>query len=266
MGTLTGQQINNTYDGLLKLADSTTGITQSLQNIEDGLGNATGLRITIGQLESDNIPSFVPLKAQYYGPGFTATNIGQFGAGTQNIILASPFYDNGNYSYSALTLFTTTATSTSDTIELALYTTQMINPLGLYPHTPIISGITADTTTTGQKTYVFPSNISMSGYGAGVYWLVYKISNGGVQPTWRGGIGNLTGLVGINTIYGSIQSFTTNIYSSTPFRFNNSNVNFQAFTGTTTFNNPFSATLNTTQSSSTTLTGNMPGFILHTTN
>ena len=264
MGTLTGQQINNTYDGLLKLADSTTGITQSLQNIEDGLGNATGLRITIGQLESDNIPSFVPLKAQYYGPGFTATNIGQFGAGTQNIILASPFYDNGNYSYSALTLFTTTATSTSDTIELALYTSQMINPFGLYPHTPIISGITADTTTTGQKTYVFPSNISMSGYGAGVYWLVYKISNGGVQPTWRGGVGNLQGLVGINTIYGSIQSFTTNTYTSQPFRFNNTAGNFQAFTGTTTFNNPFSSTLNTTQSSSTSITGNMPGFILHT--
>jgi len=93
---------------------------------------------------------------------------------------------------------------------------------------------------------------------------MYKISNGGVQPTWRGGVGNLSGLVGINTIYGSIQSLTTNIYTSTPFRYNNSAANFKAFTGTTTFDNPFSSTLNTTQSTSTTITGNMPGFILHT--
>lgn len=42
MGTLTGQQINNTYDGLLKLSDSTTGITSTFQAIEDGLGNNTG--------------------------------------------------------------------------------------------------------------------------------------------------------------------------------------------------------------------------------
>jgi hypothetical protein len=266
MASLSGQTIQSTYPGLLKLETATTGITSNLQAIQDGLGNNTGLRITIGQLESDNFPSFVPLKAQYYGPGFTATNIGQFGAGLQNIILASPFYDNGNYSYSALTLYTTTATSTSDTIELALYTTQMINPIGLYPHAPVVSGITADTTTQGQKTFVFPSNVSFSGYGAGVYWLVYKISNSGVQPTWRGGLGNTTQLTNVSQIYGVTQSTTANVFSSALFRTNNVGGNFQAYTGTTTFDNPFSATLNTTQSSSTTLTGNMPGFILHTTN
>lgn len=265
MSTLTGNQIKNTYQGLLKLADSSTGITQNLQAVQDGLGNNTGLMIAEGQLESHNIPSFVSLKGQYYGVGFTATNAAQYGAGTQNVIIASPFYDNANFSYSALTLFTTTATSTSDTIELALYTTQMINPFGLYPHAPVVSGITADTTTQGQKTFVFPSNVSMSGYGAGVYFLVFKITNGGVQPTWRPGVGQVgTLLSSVSNIYGITQSVAANNFSTTQFRTNNSAGTLQVFTGTTTFDNPFSSTLNTTQSSSTTITGNMPGFILHT--
>lgn len=264
MGTLTGQQINNTYDGLLKLADSTTGITNNLQAIEDGLGNNTGLRIATNQLEGDGLLTYVPLKPQYTGNGYQATNIAQYGAGTQNIILATPFYDNANYSYSAVSIFTSTATSTSDSVELALYTTQMINPFGLYPHTPVVSGITADTTTQGQKTFVFPSNVSFSGYGAGVYWLVFKISNSGVQPTWRPGqsFGIQTQVTSM--MYGITQQFIANLFNQVPFRFNNAAANVQAFTGTTTFNNPFSSTLNTTQSSSTTLTGQAPGFILHT--
>ena len=264
MGTLTGQQINNTYDGLLKLADSTTGITTNLQAIEDGLGNNTGLRIATNQLEGDGLYTFVPLKGAYYGSGYVATNAAQFGAGTQNVIIASPFYDNGNYSYSAISFYTTTATSTSDTFEAALYTSQIINPFGLYPHTPIVSGITASTTSIGQKTYTFPTDISFSGYGAGIYWLVYKISNGGVQPTWRGGQGFIAQNIVASSIYGNTQQITANTFQVSPIRGNNLANSFQVFTGTTTFNNPFSSTLNTTQSSSATITGNMPGFILHT--
>jgi hypothetical protein len=263
MSTLTGNQIKNTYQGLLKLEDSSTGITQNLQAVQDGLGNNTGLRISEGQLESDNIASFIPLKAQFYGTGYALTNPAQFGSGTQNLILASPFYDNGNYSYSAISIYTATATSTSDTVELALYTSQMINPNGLFPHTPIVSGITADTTTQGQKTFVFPSNISFSGYGAGLYWLVYKISNSGVQPTWRGGQGFTTGIQVSAQILGNAQLFNGS-FTNVPFRTNNSATSFQVFSGTTTFNNPFSSTLNTTQSSTTTFTGNKPGFVLHT--
>jgi hypothetical protein len=37
-----------------------------------------------------------------------------------------------------------------------------------------------------------------------------------------------------------------------------------SFTGLTTFDNPYSNTINTLQSTSTTLTGNGSGFILHT--
>ena len=266
MATLSGQTIQSSYQGLLKLADSSTGITQNLQAIQDGLGNDTGMRITENQLEVPNIPSFVPLKAQYYGIGFNNTNTAQFGAGTQNLIMASIFMDGGEYSYSAISFNTTTITSTSDTFEAALYSTQMINPLGLFPHEQIVSGITADTTTTGLKTYVFPTPISFSGYGGGIFWLVYKISNSGVQPTWRGGsIQPNTYILNSSTQqYGITQSFVTNVYSNVSVRWNNTGANNMVFTGLTTFDAVYSNTINTLQSSSNSLGGVAPGFILHT--
>ena len=46
MGTLSGQSISDTYDGLLKLEDSTTGITSTYQQIQDGLGNDTNTKIS----------------------------------------------------------------------------------------------------------------------------------------------------------------------------------------------------------------------------
>jgi len=264
MSALTGNQIKDTYQGLLKLEDSSTGITSSFQAIQDGLGNDTGLRIATGQLESDNIPSLVSLKGRHYGTGFQNLSGSQYGAGTQNIILAIPFYDNGNYAYSSITFNTVSATSTSDTVEAAIYTSQIINPFGLYPSTPIVSGITANTTTTGLNTFVFPSNVSMSGYGAGAYWIVYKITNGGVQPTWRPGqIAAFIPQVLSQAIYGVNQSITTNTYSPT-VRANNVQSSLQVFTGSTTFDNPYSTNLPSLQSSSQAIAGNPLGFTLNT--
>jgi hypothetical protein len=264
MSNLTGQQIKNTYDGLLNLQDSTTGITSNLQAIQDGLGNNTGLRIATNQLEAPNILSYLPLKSRYYGAGFANANTSQYSTGTQGIILATAFQDGGKYSYSAISFNTTTQTSTSDTVEFALYTSQMINPNGAFPHTPIISGITADTTTTGLKTFVFPSPISFSGYGGGVYFLVYKISNGGVQPTWRPGQ-NVNANIGVaSQIYGVHLTTSTLTYGTQLMRYNNGGFNYMSFTGLTTFDNPYSNTINTLQSTSTSLTGNGGGFILHT--
>lgn len=267
MSTLTGQQIQNSYQGLLKLADSTTGITENLQAIQDGLGNNTGLRIATDLFEAPNVPSFVPLKARYYGTGFSNTNPNQYGSGTQNVILATLFMDGGDYDYSAITINTQTITSTSDTVEMAIYTAQMINPNGLFPHIPIISGITADTTTTGLKTYVFPSSISFSGYGGGYYFLVYKISNGGVQPTWRPGQTPYLSLQTNfgNQILGVTETFTSLTYNINAIRTNNSSNNLMVFSGLTTFDNPYLNTINTLQSSST-ITGNGGGFLLHTLN
>ncbi|CAB4141735.1 hypothetical protein UFOVP424_27 [uncultured Caudovirales phage] len=265
MSALTGNQIKDTYQGLLKLADSSTGITQSFQAVQDGLGNDTGLRIATGQLESDNIPSFVPLKARYYGSGFNNAAGVQYSAGIQNTILATPFYDNGNYSYSAISINVGTQTSTSDTLEFAIYTSQMINPNGLYPHAPIISGLTADVSSTGVKTVSFGSNISMSGYGAGIYWLVYEISNGGVQPTFRPAPAQQTTLLNqlYFPIYGMTLGFTTNTYQVFN-RYNNTQNTFQSFSGLTTFGNPFPNTINTAQSTNTGLAGAPMGFVLHT--
>jgi hypothetical protein len=262
MSTLTGNQIKNTYQGLLKLSDSTTGITSNLQAITDGLGNNTGLRISTNQLEGDGIFTFVPLKAQYYGSGYILTNAGQYATELANVICAQPFYDTGNYSYSAVSIFTSTATSTSDTVEYALYTTQMINPFGIFPHTPIVSGMTADTTTQGQKTFVFPSHISFSGYGAGQYWLVFKITNSGVRPTWRAGQGFSSDQPAATRFYGNAVNFNGTI--QLPWRGNNGGNSVQVFSGTTTFNNPFSTALASTQSSLTSLAANPIGFVLHT--
>lgn len=267
MSTLTGNQIKDTYQGLLKLADSTTGITSSFQSIQDGLGNNTGLRIATNQLEGPGLPSYVPLKAQYYGNGFLNAAGAQYGAGTQNTILAVPFYDLAEYAYSAISINTQTITSTSDTVEIAIYTSQMINPFGVYPHTPIVSGITADTTSTGQKTFTFPSHISMSGYGGGIYWLVYKISNAGVQPTWRPGAAAFTPGQVNNTvalIYGITQQITALNFGVSFVRANNAGGTLQHFTGLSTFDNPYANNINTLQSSSTTLAGNILGCLLHT--
>lgn len=263
MSSLTGQQIQNSYQGLLKLADSTTGITSSLQSIQDGIGNETGLRIATNQLEAENIPSYVSLKAQYYGPGFSNAAAAQMASGTQNVIIAYPFYDNGNYSYSAMSYNLVTATSSSDTCEAAIYTSQMINPNGLFPHTPIISGLTISTTApTGIKTATFGSNISFSGYGAGIYWLVFKVSNSGVQPTVRYGTASIGTLVSVGgAIYGTLLTTTTNLYAPAVARVNG---NWQVFSGTTTFDNPYSSSLASSQSTTASIAGSNLGMILHT--
>ena len=258
MSTLTGNQIKNTYQGLLKLDNSSTGITQNLQSIQDGLGNNTGLRITENQLEVPNLQGFVPLKGQYYGSGFSNLSSTQMASGTQNVIIAAPFIDKAVFSYSALTYHLVSGTSTSDTCEAAIYTSQMINPYGLFPSEPIISGLTITTTgSTGQKTVVFPSNISMSGYGGGLYWVVFKVSNGGVQPTVRFGAGALAQIQGQ---YGMFQTLTPNQYSNT-LRLQPS---WQVFSGQTTFDNPFGTDLVSKQSTTSTIAGSALGMILHT--
>lgn len=267
-GTLTGQAIKDTYDGLLKLADSTTGITQNLQQIQDGLGNDTGIRITTNQLEVPNIMSFIRLKGQYYGNGITSGTGTQMAAGTQNTIIAIPFYDSGLYSYSAMSYNLGTLTTSTDTVEAAFYTSQLINPFGLYPHAPVISAITITTTgSTGIKTTTFASNLSFSGYGGGIYWLVYKVSNANVQPTVRYGNPQTNRLAltneSVNAIYGMVSGFTAN--NLTTSRYNGSGSQWYVFSGASTFDNPYSTNITTLQSTTANVTGSSLGFTLNTT-
>ena len=51
MATLTGKQIKDSYDGLLKLDDN-AGLTSSRKTVTDGLGNATPLSISDTEVKS----------------------------------------------------------------------------------------------------------------------------------------------------------------------------------------------------------------------
>jgi hypothetical protein len=184
MSSLTSTQINNTYPGLLKLEDSTSGLTNSFQTIQDGLGNNLPLKVKDGQIQGQNIFSFGYFVPDYEGTGFINT-AGQFPAGSQNKLVATAFYNPGLNSFSAITYRVQTATTSSDTAELAFYNTQFVPGLGLQPKDLIMSGINLDTASTGLKTTALPSTLSFSAYGSGIYFAVIKISNSGVQPTIR---------------------------------------------------------------------------------
>ena len=184
MSTLTGQAIKDTYEGLLKLTDSTTGITTTPQQIQDGLGNNTGIKIATNYLTAPNVLGVQDYKGDYYGLGFTAASLVPV-ASTQNIIIGQPFYDNGTYDYSAITYNIGTSTTSSDVLTCGFYSSQYVDGVGLAPSVLIQSGITLTTNSTGVKTTTLPSTLSFSGYGPGYYWWIYKYSNAGVTPTVR---------------------------------------------------------------------------------
>jgi len=70
MATLTGTQIRNTYDSLLKLEDN-DGLSSASKLITDGLGNATPLSISTSQISSS-----VDIQASSFStPGGLSTNV-----------------------------------------------------------------------------------------------------------------------------------------------------------------------------------------------
>jgi hypothetical protein len=188
MSSLTGQQIQNSYQGLLKLDDSTTGITSTYQEITDGLGNSTNSKISSLGIISPNIGNMNNLKPDYGGAGFAA-GVGTANVATsQNKTLYYAFYDPGFYSYSAVSYNLGTLTSTSDVVTMAFYTMQQINGVGIAPKDLIQSGITLTSAgSTGVKTTALPSSLSFSGTGGGYYIAAFYISNSGVTPTVRYG-------------------------------------------------------------------------------
>jgi hypothetical protein len=216
MSSLTSQQINDTYPGLLKLDDSTTGITDNFQYIQDGLGNNLPLQVKNGQIQGQNIFSFGYFVPDYEGLGFIATG-SQFPAGAQNKLTAVPFYNAGLNSFSAITYRVITATTTSDTAELAFYTTQFVPGLGLQPKDLVMSGITLEVGSTGLKTTALPSTLSFSGFGSGIYFAVTKVSNGGVQPSLRYGGQPGNGTITFNNQLGFMPNAAGDIFI-TPFR------------------------------------------------
>lgn len=188
MSSLTSTQINNTYPGLLKLANSTTGITSSIQSVEDGLGGDTGLKIKQNYLGGG---SQIPMPPQdttvmAYGLGMLSTGVGTaFVAGSHNCLYTQVFYDRGHITYSAITYSIGTVSTTSDVIEMGIYTSQ-ITPTGYQPKDLIGSFTLSGTelTTLGMAKKVLPSNITLS--EGNIYFIGYVGTNAtSATPTVR---------------------------------------------------------------------------------
>jgi hypothetical protein len=185
MSTLTGNQIKNTYQGLLKLADSSTGITSNYQQVQDGLGNNTNSRISTSGFISPNIMNITSGGMDFGGLGASNTDM-SYATDEYDSLVMFPFIDNGYNSYSAITTFLRTATTTSDVVEIGFYTSQLNDNYGLVPYQLIMTGGTLTTTgSTGTKTLVLPSTLSFSGYGQGVYFAAIRTRNAGSTPSVR---------------------------------------------------------------------------------
>jgi len=262
MSNLTGQAIQDTYPGLLNLATATTGITSTPQQIQDGLGNNTGLRIGTNFLTAPNVLGMQDYKGDYYGLGFSTTAVAPV-ASSQNVMIAIPFYDNGTYDYSAITYSVLTATSTSDVVTVGFYTTQFVDGVGLAPSQLIQSGTTLISNATGIRTTTLPSTLSFSAYGPGVYFFMMRIGNSGVTPTVRYGgavfnsffaqyIGLKSGYqltsagTSISSPYKSPAGQASIVYSGlTNFQTSYSTSDVRTFSSTVTFNTPYGFVVNT---------------------
>jgi len=188
MSSLTSTQINNTYPSLLKLSTSTTGITSTLQSVEDGLGGDTGLKIKQDYIGGSSLLPFKKQDTQYtmgYGTGTITSGGGTaFPAGSHNLTFGMFYYDRGDISYSAFSYTIGTTTSTNDVIEMGLYTTDY-SPYGLVPKDQLISWTLSgsELNATFQKK-VLPSNVTLE--EGGIYYVMYVITNPTlVTPTVR---------------------------------------------------------------------------------
>ena len=179
MSSLSSQQINDSYQGLLKLADSTTGITSTLQSVQDGLGNDTGLVIGTDYLGGSGIVSCVrPEPKGGGGPGITSGTGTSFGAGSINLLQSLLFYDRGGVSYSSITFGVGTVSSTQDEIQFAIYDGQYAGTAGYQPKeriTEILTIPSGNTSTTGLYTYNFSANTSFE--KGGYYFLCFVVTN-----------------------------------------------------------------------------------------
>jgi hypothetical protein len=189
MSSLSNQQINQSYQGLIKLENSTSGITQNLQSVQDGLGGDTGVKLAQGgYLTSPSFVSIKPLPKYTSGPGIN-TGVGTaFPASSQNKYIGTYFIENNSMvSYSAITFRVGTVTSTADVMNFAFYTVENTPQYGIAPKDLIMSGITLDATdlgTTGLITKSLPSPLTFT--EPNVYCLLMYVNNPtNVTPTSR---------------------------------------------------------------------------------
>lgn len=266
MADLSNQPINQSYKGLLTLQTATAGITATPQDLQDGLGNNTGFQIGTNRLEGGNIFNvYRPAAAKYYGNGIGTTQTPP--AGSQNVLSSTYFYDNGLYSYSAFTMNCLTLEAGAS-VDVAFYNAQYNDTYGYIPYQKLTDTINISAASTGFKTGTFSSPLSFSGTGPGFYFIVVKL-NAASTPVFRFGQPGINasfyfsngilmwnnGFVLNNAGSQYISPFNTasTLYTS----IGNNTYSISSFP--TTWSGSDSATLVSSSS-----TGYVPGFILHT--
>lgn len=218
MSTLSGQTIQNTYDGLLKLEDSTVGINSGEQYVTDGLGNNTGLRIGQDFFSPVFGYSHYPMSEpnDYYGIGIGSAQA-TYNASQNNGKTVIYFYDRGVDSYSAVTWNGWTPGDANDSIDFAFYKMDFIDPYGYVPTEKISDVYTWTGITAGFKTIVLPSNLTFSGTGAGIYCLVFVLKT--TDATFTARLTNSSYTVSnLNSIFGGMLGYVKNsLNNGAPF-------------------------------------------------
>lgn len=262
MSTLTNTQISNTYKGLLKLDDATTGITSSLQSVQDGLGNDTGLKIATNRLEGGNLFNMYRAGiAQYYGVGLSAS-ASVPAAGSQNILNTNVFYDNGAVSYSAFTVNCSTLEA-GTSVDIAFYNSQYLDTYGYVPYQKISTEVNIVTSSIGYKIGTFASPLSFSGTGPGFYWVVIRYNTAGT-PVLRLNTAALTG-VNATSLIPINAGFTFNTAGTAALSAYQTNATVASAIGGVYNTASFPATWTSTQLSTITSAASAQiGFLLHT--
>lgn len=273
MATLSGNTIQSTYQGLLKLADSTTGITNTIQTVQDGLGNDVGGVEVNDETFKTTSNYYQPFFKMTYGGGSGISN-GNFTPGT-NVITSITrrftgyYYDLGVNSYSAMTFVVNTLGAGTEVYNFAVYDAKLHPTFGLVPNNRLTDVYNIPSTSPlGLLTIPFNSPLKFDG---GVYFVMFQ--------TW--GAGNTTGTFRLrgagNTLgpsynYGNMLGFTQDTTATggavrffSPFG-NNSGVspNFPIYDG---LDFPLVCTdgdLTTTRITGVTYQGTSLGFLLHT--
>lgn len=190
MSDLSNLNINQSFQGILNLSDSTTGITTTPQQIQDGLGNDTGIKIGTDRLEGGNLfniytPSVIP---QYFGNGFTSSPATP--GAVQNQIVANTFYDNGEYSYSAISVNCATLEA-GTSVDITFYNSQMLETYGYVPYQKLVAEVNIPTTSTGIKTATFATPLSFSATGPGFYYYSIRYNTASTPVLRLGGTGSM---------------------------------------------------------------------------
>jgi hypothetical protein len=93
MGQLTNQYVSQSYQGLIKLEDSSNGVTATLQNVQDGLGNNLPIKISSTQ---------VTITGSFYGngtglTGLTVDSSSLVTTSSFNAFTSSYYVDSGSF-------------------------------------------------------------------------------------------------------------------------------------------------------------------------